>query len=90
MPLVLTFYNNPRTLEDQIHHIIGKILLQFGISYEHFVPWTERPKNKGPLLDKPGYLSVIISWDKIPLSRQYEQMYIRRISDSYGMQRKRV
>ena len=44
VPPVLTFYNNPRTLEDQIHHIIGKILLQFGISYEHFVPWTGAPK----------------------------------------------
>ena len=44
VPPVLTFYNNPRTLEDQIHHIIGKILLLFGISYEHFVPWTGAPK----------------------------------------------
>lgn len=44
VPPVLTFYNNPRTLEDQIHHIIGKILLQFGISYEYFVPWTGAPK----------------------------------------------
>ena len=44
VPPVLTFYNNPRTLEDQIHHIIGKILLQFRISYEHFVPWTGAPK----------------------------------------------
>lgn len=40
VPPVLTFYNNPQTIEDQIHHIVGKILLQFGVAYDKFVPWT--------------------------------------------------
>lgn len=26
-------------MEYQINHIIGKILMQFGISYDGFVPW---------------------------------------------------
>lgn len=39
VPPMLTFYNGADTIEAQIHHIIGKILLQFGIHYEKFVPW---------------------------------------------------
>ena len=40
VPPVLTFYNGARTLEAQICHIVGKVLLQFGIAYNKFVPWT--------------------------------------------------
>ncbi len=40
VPPVLTFYNGAKTMEDQIDHIIGKILMQFGISYNRFVPWN--------------------------------------------------
>ena len=40
VPPVLTFYNGADSIEKQIRHIIGKILLQFGIAYEHFRPWT--------------------------------------------------
>ncbi len=40
IPPVLTFYNGPKTVEDQINHIVGKILMQFGIAYDKFVPWT--------------------------------------------------
>ena len=39
IPPVLTFYNGPKTIGDQINHIVGKILAQFGISYDKFVPW---------------------------------------------------
>ena len=39
VPPVLTFYNGPKTIDDQINHIVGKILAQFGISYDKFVPW---------------------------------------------------
>lgn len=40
VPPVLTFYNGPKTIEDQINHIVGKILLQFGIPYDKFIPWN--------------------------------------------------
>ncbi|WKV08300.1 UbiX family flavin prenyltransferase [Thermoanaerobacterium sp. CMT5567-10] len=40
IPPVLTFYNGPITIEDQINHIIGKILMQFGIHYSKFVSWA--------------------------------------------------
>ena len=37
---VLTFYNGPQTIDDQINHIIGKILMQFDINHKKFVPWS--------------------------------------------------
>ncbi|WP_171031719.1 UbiX family flavin prenyltransferase [[Clostridium] hylemonae] len=46
VPPVLTFYNSPGTIEDMINHIVGKILLQFGISYDKFIPWTGEPEKK--------------------------------------------
>lgn len=46
VPPVLTFYNSPGTIEDMINHIVGKILLQFGISYDKFMPWTGEPEKK--------------------------------------------
>lgn len=39
VPPTLTFYNGAKTMEDQINHIVGKVLMQFGISYEKFIPW---------------------------------------------------
>ena len=39
VPPVLTFYNCPQNIEDQINHIVGKILMQFGLSYDKFMPW---------------------------------------------------
>lgn len=45
VPPMLTFYNGPRTIEDQINHIVGKVLLQFGITHELFRPWTDAYDN---------------------------------------------
>lgn len=42
VPPVLTFYNGASSIEEQIDHIIGKILLQFGITYSRFRPWNSR------------------------------------------------
>ncbi len=39
LPPMLTFYNNPDGLEGQIQHVIGKVLMQFGLDHEKFVPW---------------------------------------------------
>lgn len=39
IPPMLTFYNNPRSLDDQIDHLIGKILMQFGLIYQKFSAW---------------------------------------------------
>lgn len=40
VPPMLTFYNGPKTVEDQINHIVGKVLMQFGITYDKFRAWT--------------------------------------------------
>lgn len=39
IPPMLTFYSNYPTLDDQADHIIGKILMQFGLDYKRFKPW---------------------------------------------------
>lgn len=39
IPPLLTFYNNSNSVEKQIQHIIGKVLMQFDIDYKEFVPW---------------------------------------------------
>ena len=36
---VLTFYNDLPTTEQQVQHVIGKILMQFGLDSPSFVPW---------------------------------------------------
>ncbi|MDD4721345.1 MAG: UbiX family flavin prenyltransferase [Acidaminococcaceae bacterium] len=39
VPPMLTFYNGSNSVEKQINHIIGKVLMQFGIDYEKFIAW---------------------------------------------------
>lgn len=39
IPPMLTFYNNSLTIEEQINHIIGKILMQFGLDHNKFKAW---------------------------------------------------
>jgi 4-hydroxy-3-polyprenylbenzoate decarboxylase len=39
VPPMLTFYNGSNSVEKQIDHIIGKILMQFDVDYQEFVAW---------------------------------------------------
>lgn len=39
IPPMLTFYSDYPTAQDQVDHIIGKILMQFDLDYERFQPW---------------------------------------------------
>lgn len=39
LPPLLTFYNQSDSVEQQINHILGKVLMQFDLSHEHFIPW---------------------------------------------------
>jgi 4-hydroxy-3-polyprenylbenzoate decarboxylase len=39
IPPMLTFYHHPQTVEDLIHHLIGKILMQFGLDDAEFRAW---------------------------------------------------
>ncbi len=40
LPPMLTFYNHPQTIDDMLHHLVGKILLQFGLDDPEFRPWN--------------------------------------------------
>lgn len=39
VPPVLTFYNGADTVQAQIDHVIGKVLMQFGLTYDAFNAW---------------------------------------------------
>jgi len=39
IPPMLTFYNSPGTLDDQVTHVIGKVLMQFNIDVKKFKAW---------------------------------------------------
>ena len=39
VPPMLTFYSGAETMEEQIDHVVGKILLQFGIIPRSFKQW---------------------------------------------------
>lgn len=39
LPPMLTFYNGCRTTAQQVDHVVGKALMQFGIDYAPFRPW---------------------------------------------------
>jgi len=39
VPPMLTFYNGSNSVEKQIQHVIGKVLMQFDIDYKKFVRW---------------------------------------------------
>lgn len=39
IPPMLTFYNNSLTMEEQMNHIIGKILMQLGLEPKKFRAW---------------------------------------------------
>jgi polyprenyl P-hydroxybenzoate/phenylacrylic acid decarboxylase-like protein len=40
LPPVLTFYHRPQTVEDMVHHIVGKILDVFDIELDGFKRWN--------------------------------------------------
>jgi 4-hydroxy-3-polyprenylbenzoate decarboxylase len=39
VPPMLTFYNHSDSLEAQMQHVIGKIMMQFGLQHPKFMPW---------------------------------------------------
>ncbi len=40
IPPMLTFYGGADTVEKQVDHILGKVLLQFGLSYRNRTDWN--------------------------------------------------
>jgi 4-hydroxy-3-polyprenylbenzoate decarboxylase len=47
-PPVPAFYNQPRSIEDLVHHIVGRILDQFGLDLPDVVRWTGLGNTSAP------------------------------------------
>jgi len=39
MPAMPGFYHRPKTMDDLIDHVVGKVLDQFGIEHDLFKRW---------------------------------------------------
>lgn len=39
VPPMLTFYNGAESLDEQVDHVVGKVLMQLGLEYDRFRPW---------------------------------------------------
>lgn len=46
MPPMLSFYNEPQSVEDMVHHIAGKILDRFEIPYDYYKRWNPEEQNE--------------------------------------------
>ncbi|MEM2139922.1 MAG: UbiX family flavin prenyltransferase [Nitrososphaera sp.] len=42
MPAMPGFYHRPKTMEELVDHVVGKVLDQFGIQHELFKRWGEK------------------------------------------------
>lgn len=40
LPPMLTFYNKPTSVDDLVTHVVGKALMQFGLSKDDFKAWS--------------------------------------------------
>lgn len=41
LPLMMTFYNKPETIEDMVHHMACKCVERMGIEPDHFKRWQQ-------------------------------------------------
>jgi 4-hydroxy-3-polyprenylbenzoate decarboxylase len=39
LPAMLTFYHQPKTIQDLINQLVGRILSQFNLPYANYQPW---------------------------------------------------
>ena len=49
MPACPGFYNNPKTIDDLVDNVVGRILDQLGIDNEVYRRWGEKEKKQGVL-----------------------------------------
>jgi 4-hydroxy-3-polyprenylbenzoate decarboxylase len=46
LPAMPGFYHRPKTMDDLINHLVGKVLDQFNIDHNLFKRWSERQQRK--------------------------------------------
>lgn len=44
MPPMMTFYSHPRTIDDMTHHLVCKVLSEFGIELPGYKRWGEQQR----------------------------------------------
>ena len=54
LPPVLTFYNHPRTIDDMVRHIVGKVLDIFDIDMVGFRRWDGMERTMPGLEQEKG------------------------------------
>ena len=67
VPPMLTFYNGAETVREQVRHVVGKVLLQFGIDYDKFVPWKNE-KRRETVKNRDGGTEVRRKTEGVPVS----------------------
>ena len=65
VPPMLTFYNGAETVREQVRHVVGKVLLQFQIDYDKFVPRKIESKDYS-IENKKNPLQVSSMPERIP------------------------
>lgn len=46
IPPMLTFYNSPQSIQDQVDNVVGKVLMQFGLEHAAFKQWQGTDSGK--------------------------------------------
>lgn len=59
MPACPGFYNKPKTIDDLINNVVGRILDQLGIDNDIFQRWGEPKKKKSVLPSSPSHITRI-------------------------------
>ena len=67
VPPMLTFYNGAETVREQVRHVVGKVLLQFGIDYDKFVPWKNEQRRE-TVKNRDGGTEVRRKTEGVPVS----------------------
>ena len=73
VPPMLTFYNGSNSVEKQMQHIIGKVLMQFGIDYKHFVAWI------GVVLYAGNVFLLWSGYDHFSAQHHHDRQTFRRL-----------
>jgi len=64
MPPVLTSYQGAASVEAMEHHLVGKVMSEFGMEFSKFRRWTGERHLAGPCQDAPNLSGGLDIWGK--------------------------